>query len=100
VGSLYLHVVVLVVDAGQVLLQLLQLTVAVIGQLPVLLQLAVHLLELEGETRGVQGQHGPQIRELRVLRINIDPRDNYGYGTFLLLMVMVPHTLLASPQTL
>ena len=69
VGSLYLHVVVLMVDARKVLLQLLQLTVAVIRQLPVLLQLAVHLLELEGEPSGRGGQHGSQARERHVLRI-------------------------------
>lgn len=42
----YLHVVVLLVNILQVLLELLQLSEAVVCQLPVLLQLAVHFLKL------------------------------------------------------
>jgi len=59
-GSPYLHGVVLVVDVEQILLQLLQLTEPVVGELSVLLQLAVHLLELEG---------GTSVRETSTLAI-------------------------------
>ena len=46
-SEVHLHVVVLLVDSLQVLLELLQLNEAVVCQLLVLLQLTVHFLKLE-----------------------------------------------------
>lgn len=52
VRRVHLHVVVLLLHSLQVLLELLQLNEAVVGQLPALLHLTVHLFKLESREDG------------------------------------------------
>lgn len=93
------HGVVLLVHSLQVLLELLQLAESVLRQLPVLLQLAVHLLKLQGriiirdqgQERGdVSGRlaGAPQCHKLRAPYLPLvdgdGPTNTAGFSTNLI----------------